>query len=86
MEGRLPNDEDMEELVSLLLPISSAPRNGTRILVGDAKCGLVSAFWDDCTVHPLTGRTGMWMSSDGTFVWSEDHGGGPRCWRPLRLH
>ena len=76
----------LKKMVAELIPIASAPRDGSTVFVGSASNGIFPMKWEPEAVHPVTGRQGIWVAIDGSFIWSEYEGDGPSGWRPIRLH
>ena len=65
-------------------PMSSAPRNGLSIIVGDPDCGEFVMHWNPTGTNPLFQRgMGIWEATEGGFTWSEEGGAGPKYWYPL---
>lgn len=63
-------------------PMADAPRDGRVILVGSVDLDNIPMRWDPDFLNPLTGKLGIWVSSDATFTWSEDQPKyGPQYWR-----
>lgn len=67
-------------------PISSAPRDGTLIIVAHDDVGAFPVRWNPEATNDLfaPGCSGLWVAPDGTFTWSEHGGLGPSHWRAAR--
>lgn len=66
------------------LPIDSAPRDGTLVLVMDEDVGAFVMRYSPLARNLLAqpGR-GLWVAPEGEFTWSEHEGFGPSKWMPL---
>jgi hypothetical protein len=65
-------------------PISTAPRNGLSIIVGDDDVGEFLMHWNPTGENPLSQPgIGLWETPDRRMTWSEHDGCGPSYWRPL---
>lgn len=66
------------------LPIETAPKDGTLIIVGDPDVGDFPMQWGHIQRNGLfPGLTGMWVAQDGSFTWQDADDFGPSYWRPL---
>jgi hypothetical protein len=64
--------------------ISTAPRDGTMIVVGGPDDAWFVMRWNSRGYNAVfqPDAVGIWESPDGTFTWSEQGGYGPMYWRP----
>lgn len=64
-------------------PMSTAPRDGTTIIIGDNDCGEYPMRWNPEFKNPLIpGVVGFWVSPLNSFTWDESRGFGPTYWAP----
>ena len=68
--------------------ISTAPKDGTFVLVRNSKLGGTlgpyEMAWDRDFVNPLVGSLpGLWVARGGLFTWSDRGGFGPTEWAPI---
>ena len=66
-------------------PMSTAPRDGSYILIGPDELGNDHLMrWETRKVNPLfqTKSNGIWADPNDTYTWSEDRPeGAPEYWR-----
>ena len=67
-------------------PIDTAPRDGTFVEVAcPGEFGPFEMRWNPAGFNPIASlRPGLWETRGGGLTWSEDRGGGPTHWRPIR--
>jgi hypothetical protein len=64
--------------------ISSAPRDGTTVIVGAPDDEWFTMRWNPRGRNSIfqPEPVGIWEAPDGSFTWSEEGGFGPSHWRP----
>lgn len=66
-------------------PITTAPRDGTLIMVRAEGFGPHKMRWDSEATNPLVGsHKGLWVAEDRSFTWDESRGAGPEEWMRLQ--
>ena len=66
-------------------PMSTAPRDGRTVIVGDDDVGEFLMRWNVDARNDLfaPGVSGMWEAPDKSMTWTEHEGAGPTYWRNL---
>lgn len=68
-------------------PMSTAPRDGTLIVVGADDAGAFPMRWNPEGTNRLVQHgKGLWEAQDGSFTWSEASGHGPEYWSPIYVN
>ncbi len=63
--------------------MSTAPKDGTAVILGDDDVGEYIMRWMPTARNSLFLRVrGMWVALDGSFTWIDDLDNGPEYWRP----
>lgn len=66
-------------------PITTAPRDGTVIVVAHEHVGEFVMQWDPQGTNDFfaPGDVGIWVAPDGSMTWKDTDDDGPSHWRPL---
>jgi hypothetical protein len=65
-------------------PMSTAPKDGRTVIVGDDDVGEYLMRWNPMQANALfPGAVGMWVGVQGNFTWFDHMGAGPSYWRNL---